>query len=474
VRDRSFAFGDQINLTGITETAVSGRNESYVYTANNRLQEGDGAWGTLTWTYDGVGNRTSEALNAVTNTYSYPSNSNTLSAVTQGATALRSFNYDGAGNVTADNRSGTTYNYTYNNRGRLSELAIDTTVTADYTYDGRERMAIRSTQNMTPAGTTHYVYDTAGHLLMEASGTGTFLTEYIWLDDMPLALVANLDTSPNLYFVHADHLDRPLRMTDTSEAVVWDAIYRPFGDALSITGSATNNLRFPGQYFLIEDGLHYNWYRQYDPTLGRYLQADPLGLVGGTVLRAFASDADAGLYPSVYRAHNPLIGRWLTRDPIGEMSDSVASLYVYVGGQPVNFVDQYGLWRLPDYFSINVNIAITTPWTATLLGWSGTFSVDRYGDWFWSPLGGGVGKPATFVSVSATVNWLDQFCKPSQAQLSNFLTAHGFNATGGFLVGASQSYTPGAGFATGFGFVTPQVGVSYNYSLAGGNLKFSW
>jgi YD repeat-containing protein len=133
ILNRSFAFGDQINLTGITEAAVSGRNESY--TANNRLQEGDGAWGTLAWTYDGVGNRTSEALNAVTNTYSYPSNSNTLSAGTQGATALRAFNYDGTGNVTADNRSSTTYSYTYNNRGRLSELAIDTTVTADYTYD---------------------------------------------------------------------------------------------------------------------------------------------------------------------------------------------------------------------------------------------------------------------------------------------------------------------------------------------------
>jgi RHS repeat-associated protein len=46
----------------------------------------------------------------------------------------------------------------------------------------------------------------------------------------------------------------------------------------NITGAASNNLRFPGQYFLIEAGLHYNWHRHYDPTLGRYLQPDPLGL----------------------------------------------------------------------------------------------------------------------------------------------------------------------------------------------------
>jgi RHS repeat-associated protein len=65
-------------------------------------------------------------------------------------------------------------------------------------------------------------------------------------------------------------------------------VYRPFGEIVSITGSATNNLRFPGQYFLIEDGLHYNWHRQYDPTLGRYTRADPLGFRGGSSLYQYA------------------------------------------------------------------------------------------------------------------------------------------------------------------------------------------
>ena len=75
-----------------------------------------------------------------------------------------------------------------------------------------------------------------------------------------------------LTFVHADHIDRPLKMTDASQAVVWDAVFNPFGDVNAITGPASNNLRFPGQYFLIESGLHYNWHRHYDPTLGRYTQ----------------------------------------------------------------------------------------------------------------------------------------------------------------------------------------------------------
>jgi uncharacterized protein RhaS with RHS repeats len=47
-------------------------------------------------------------------------------------------------------------------------------------------------------------------------------------------------------------------MTDASQAVVWNAYYWPCGGVRSIRGSASLNLRFPGQYFLVESGLHYN------------------------------------------------------------------------------------------------------------------------------------------------------------------------------------------------------------------------
>ena len=148
--------------------------------------------------------------------------------------------------------------------------------------------------------------------------------------------------------------------------------------------------------------------------------------------------------------------------------------YAYVGGNPVSHIDPYGLWRFPDYASVNVNIALPNPWTATLVGWSGSISVDRYGDWYWSPIGAGVGKSATIFSASATINWLDQCIKPTQRKLDDFLSANGFNATIGFFGGVSQSYTPGTGMATGVGVVTPQAGASYNYSFKGGNLGFSW
>jgi RHS repeat-associated protein len=60
----------------------------------------------------------------------------------------------------------------------------------------------------------------------------------------------------------------------------------PFGGVQVSTGAI--NLRFPGQWFQSESGLHQNWIRDYDPTTGRYLQADPLGLVDGASVYGYA------------------------------------------------------------------------------------------------------------------------------------------------------------------------------------------
>jgi RHS repeat-associated protein len=92
-----------------------------------------------------------------------------------------------------------------------------------------------------------------------------------------------------------DHLDRPILMADAARTIVWQARYRPFGEVVSITGAASNNLRFPGQYFLLEDGLHYNWHRHYDPTIGRYVQADPLEFVDGPSVYAYVKSRPTSL-----------------------------------------------------------------------------------------------------------------------------------------------------------------------------------
>ena len=189
--------------------------------------------------------------------------------------------------------------------------------------------------NTAPSGTTQYVYDLAGHLLAESDGNGNTLTEYVWLDDMPLAVVANVNTGPNLYFVHVDHLNRPIMMTDVNKTLVWRADYNPFGDTYSIGGLATNNLRFPGQYFLIEDGLHYNWYRHYDPTIGRYIQPDPIREVTATVPKA-------GELQNINSSMPPKSNAREIGAELPEFTDG-ASIYAYVQSAPEMKTDRRGL-----------------------------------------------------------------------------------------------------------------------------------
>ena len=101
--------------------------------------------------------------------------------------------------------------------------------------------------------------------------------------------------------IHNDHLATPQKMTDSSGTVVWAADYKPFGEATITVSTITNNLRFPGQYYDAETGLNYNYFRDYNPVIGRYVQADPIGLTGGI------------------------------------------NLYRYVGNHPVKRVDPFGL-----------------------------------------------------------------------------------------------------------------------------------
>ena len=82
-------------------------------------------------------------------------------------------------------------------------------------------------------------------------------------------------------FVHNDHLGTPQKMTDNLGTVIWDRIQTPFGLDHSVTGTGTTPVRFPGQYADGESSLYYNYFRDYDPSLGRYVESDPIGLGGG-------------------------------------------------------------------------------------------------------------------------------------------------------------------------------------------------
>jgi len=274
---------DGMNLMTLTDGIDTTKTQTFTYDDVGRLASANGAYGARGHTYDKVGNRLTEVItpsggSATTQTYAYTSGKNRLANVKQGTTTLRAFVYDAAGNMTRDTRGSTQYNYTISAAGRISEVKVGTQLRATYLYDGRSRLVSSVRVNVANAGTTRYLHDSEDRIIAEVDATGTTLREYVWLDDMPVAVLdgSSNPANPTLFWVQADHLNRPVVMYNAAQAVMWKAFYEPFGAAHSITGPAANDNRFPGQLFQLESGLSYNWHRHYDATIGRYTQVDPL------------------------------------------------------------------------------------------------------------------------------------------------------------------------------------------------------
>lgn len=114
-----------------------------------------------------------------------------------------------------------------------------------------------------------------GTLLEETNASGTAQADYIYLNGRPVAVL----NGSTLYYLHDDMLGIPQLATDSSQNVQWQASYDAFGQA-SVSGTVTQSLRFPGQYFDAESGWNHNGFRDYAPTLGRYIEPDPLGRLG--------------------------------------------------------------------------------------------------------------------------------------------------------------------------------------------------
>jgi RHS repeat-associated protein len=89
-------------------------------------------------------------------------------------------------------------------------------------------------------------------------------------------------TDGKTYHYHLDHLGTPRELTDDQGKVVWKVRYKTYGNvAVKEVEEVENNLRFQGQYFDEETGLHYNRFRYYNPNTGQFITQDPIGLLGG-------------------------------------------------------------------------------------------------------------------------------------------------------------------------------------------------
>lgn len=258
--------------------SVVGNLEEIDKDADSELYEYDGLdrlWrqtpigeSQIEYGYDAASNRLTETQGASTITNTYATNSNRL--LTQdGASVV----HDASGNITDVG----SIEYQYDERGRLV-VVQDTAVVATLEYNTLGQRV----QKTSGGSTTDYVYNLNGQLIGEYDD-GTPIREYVHFQGLP---VAQIEPTQVIY-LHPDHLGSPRTGTDSSETVVWAWAGEAFGSALpdedpdnDLTNTVVN-LRFPGQYYDDETGLHYNYFRDYDPSTGRYVQSDPIGLQGG-------------------------------------------------------------------------------------------------------------------------------------------------------------------------------------------------
>lgn len=258
--------------------SLPSQNQYFDYDALDRLTSQTTHQGNTGWAYDNNGNRTQQQSGTATYLYAYSPvpQFNRLLSLT--GPVPKTYQYDPAGNVIHDG----TYAFTYNDYGRLNRLTWNGQTTT-YLYDGLGQRVQKTGRGATN-GLERYVHDEAGKLLGEYTPTGTRLRETIWLYDQPVAVITANGT---LLYVYADHLNAPRVLTNTGNMVVW----RWDGDAFGVGAASEDpdgdgtmvryNLRFPGQFYDVESGLHYNINRYYDPRTGRYPQFDPIGLAGG-------------------------------------------------------------------------------------------------------------------------------------------------------------------------------------------------
>jgi RHS repeat-associated protein len=272
-----YTVDNAFRITAISDSGLSSNSWTFGYDLLDRINSGLSSAITEGYTYDANSNR-------LTTTGTLPSaetvatSSNQLNSTSGGI--VRTYSYDNAGNTLGF----TGETFTFNQRGRMSS-ASSISGTTSYIYNALGQLIEKSGYG----GTTLLMYDEAGHILGEYSSTGALIQETVWMGDTPVATLQPNGSSISIYYVHADHQGTPRKITRPSDnGLMWRWDPDTFGSLAPNTnpaglGTFGYNLRFPGQYALTESGLYYNYFRTYDPQMGRYIESDPIGLAGRSV-----------------------------------------------------------------------------------------------------------------------------------------------------------------------------------------------
>ncbi len=357
------------NILAISDDNTPASSRTYGYQDYQYyLTSGVGPWGTLEWTYDRLGNRLTESRGGSSTSYLYRPNAaagnspQLASSLRDGlAETLTRYHFDAAGNLLYESREESKTRYRYDLDNRLTEIRRDHRTAAsrtDVDYDGRGFLS-RSTSTTSPGllaqgWATRATYSSDGVLYHRA-------IERLWTPESPREIPATsgndylfyfsgrpiaqlslrtstsiggaTSASQRLSYLLTDHLGTPVLATDTDGDLEWAGHLEPFGADGGNAQDAGIFLRFPGQWqdetwaeAGLEDDFYYNVHRWYDPGIGRYTQADPLGRRGGP-------------HPYGYVLNNPLI----FEDPLGLKVELRCRL---IGDPDASSTDEPFFWAL--------------------------------------------------------------------------------------------------------------------------------
>ncbi|WP_044424108.1 RHS repeat-associated core domain-containing protein, partial [Pseudomonas savastanoi] len=299
--------------------------------------------------YDPAGelSRTLDKLRGETQ-YEYEANGQLLARNTGRVVDGEEFRYDAAANRlnfntsrfdhVKDNRlkQWANHEYKYDAWGNLIEKVVGIVRWQTFTYDCENRLVKTETMAGTQVeSTSSYQYDSLGRrvakqseikgrtdhkrflwqglrMLREESPGQSSLYLYEPGSYAPLARVDEKEgeVENKVYYFHTDQIGTPLEMTDAEGQIVWQAKYRAWGAVEKlVVNEVEQNLRFQGQYFDVETGLHYNTFRYYDPEIGRFITQDPIGLLGGENLYEYAPNTINWIDPWGLSCRTDYVGR---------------------------------------------------------------------------------------------------------------------------------------------------------------------
>lgn len=325
------------NITKMEDNLDSTKNQKFGYDELGRITDYlTGPAYTLQehFDYDLAGNRTDVTTGGHTFTYSYLDGTDFLAAVS--GPVAKQWIPNATGSLLGDG----TRTFKIDSLRRIIGVTNDG-VTTDYIRNGLQQ---RVTKRSSDGAATHFIYDEEGQLIAEIDRFGNTVLEHVWLGDQPIGAVRD----GNLYYVFADQLNTPRLITDVSNLKRWSWHSNPFGSAApnenpSGAGDFVYNLRFPGQFYDAESELHYNYFRDYDPQTGRYVQSDPIGLAGGINTYGYVSG-------------NPL----RFTDPTGEVA-LVDDAVIGIGVAAIILMSPPGQKALKDFAKSVVDVCKTDP-----------------------------------------------------------------------------------------------------------------